>query len=267
MSFAQQTISPKLLCLVAGLAYLASISPAAAHKPSYADGKNGSLVDAHVVENIDISMVLYKENTCASNQTWLTFTTTSAQAQLFVQLGVPQIDRLSDRRPSIAVLAPGLPAPAESGLKLPFSLPAGLGARVFETTGVEDGREFFELFTGTKSWILHESHVMLPESGTGFVVAWFPDEIAGKLWVAIGETEDFSEDDFEMASYWIEKTQAFHEEDFERRSEDQLCISDEGPGGCSTHPSNSKHALSLSLLFIVFLVSLRTNPATNSSSI
>ena len=219
-----------------------------AHKPSYADGQHGGLGDAHVVDDIDISMVLYKENTCESPHTWLTFTTTAADERLFVQLGLPQIDRLEQREPSLAVMAPGLPAPTQVTAELPFEVPSGLGIVVFDAAERNNRREFFELFTGTKSWIMHESHLTLPEPGTGFVVAWFPDQTAGKLWVAIGETEDFTEEDFDLASYWIEKTQAFHEEDFERRSNDPVCEIEASAGGCSTVGKSTNLLILLGLL-------------------
>ena len=241
--FAQLVVLATTLSWGSGLAH--------AHKPSYADGNNGTMEDAHFVSDIDISMVLYKENTCDSPQTWLSFTTTVADATLFVQLGMPQLDRMMNRRPSIAVMAAGLPAQGELLEPVPFTVPQGLGIRVFDTSEVERGREFFELFTGTKSWIMHESHLAVPQAGTGYVVAWFPDETEGKLWVAIGETEDFTEDDFAMASYWIEKTQTFHEEDFVRRGQDDLCLPADEPGGCQAFPQEiNVYFLAMLLLFM-----------------
>ncbi|MEE2901196.1 MAG: hypothetical protein VYC39_02655 [Myxococcota bacterium] len=225
-----------------------------AHKPSYADGGNGELKTAHAIDNIDISMVLYKENTCESSQTWLTFTSTQPGQQLFVQLGVPQLERLRERRPTIAVMAPGLPSVSQASTPLPFALPEGFGVEVFDTSEVSEGRPFFEFFTGTKSWIMHESHLTLPQAGQGYVVAWFPDNTSGKLWVAIGETEDFSEDDFALASYWIEKTQTFHEEGVIVEPEDIACLEkDTSSGGCQ----NVSGIENWPLLFAIYFLLLR----------
>ena len=247
-------LSCMTIALGACLLTIASLK-AEAHKPSYADGGNGELGSAHLVENIDISMVLYKENTCESSQTWLTFTTTQAGQQMFVQLGLPQLERLRERRPTIAVMAPGLPAASETTFELPFSVPEGLGVEVFETFDVSEGRPFFEFFTGTKSWIMHESHLTLPQVGQGYVVAWFPDNTSGKLWVAIGETEDFSEEDFELASYWIEKTQAFHEEGSFFEPKDTLCANEETESAGCQNVSGLPNLLLL--LGIYFLLPIR----------
>jgi len=222
-----------------------------AHKPSYADGGNGELETAHAIDNIDISMVLYKENTCESPQTWLTFTSTQPGQQLFVQLGLPQLERLRERRPTVAVMAPGLPSVSQTSTSLPFIVPDGFGVEVFDTADVSDGRPFFEFFTGTKSWIMHESHLTLPQMGQGYVVAWFPDNTSGKLWVAIGETEDFSEDDFALASYWIEKTQAFHEEGTIIEPDDIACLKEEtSSGGCQ----NVSGWVNWPLLFVIYFI-------------
>ena len=243
---------PSLKILTVMLFSGATVPHASAHKPSYADGSNGSRETSHVVENIDISMVLYKENTCENSQTWLTFTTTQAGQQMFVQLGLPQLERLQARRPTIAVMAPGLTNPSDVRVDLPFSVPEGLGVEVFETSDVTEGRPFFEFFTGTKSWIMHESHLTLPQVGQGYVVAWFPDNTSGKLWVAIGETEDFSEDDFAQASYWIEKTQAFHEEGSFIEPQDNPCSNEvTEPGGCQNVSGLPNWLLLLGIYFLL----------------
>ena len=44
-------------------------------------------------------------------------------------------------------------------------------------------------------------------------MAFNPEEITGKLWVAVGLTEDFSDVDASDFAEWMEKTQAFHEVD------------------------------------------------------
>ena len=52
----------------------------------------------------------------------------TAGFDLYVQGGVPEIERLSDYKPTIAVVAPGFPDAEET---LPFDIPEGLGVVVF----------------------------------------------------------------------------------------------------------------------------------------
>ncbi|MCO4770782.1 MAG: hypothetical protein KDA24_12190, partial [Deltaproteobacteria bacterium] len=130
-------------------------------------------------------------------------------AELYVQLGVPVIDRLGDYRPSVAVLAPGLPAPEE---ELPFALPDGFGAMVMHTDEVGEPGAFYEPFSQTDSWILVEETLSVP-AGVGYVVAWHPGRETGKLWVATGTVEDFGPEDFGEFGSWMTLTKTFHEVD------------------------------------------------------
>ena len=55
----------------------------------------------------------------------------------------------------------------------------------------------------------------------------------------------------DYASYWIEKTQTFHEEDFVRRGQDDLCLPTDDPGGCQAFPEEiNVYFLAMLLLFI-----------------
>ena len=179
---------------------------ASAHKPTYTEGEHSAMEDAFPVVDPDMSIVLYHPVECDSQFLWLGVNLSEARP-LYVQLGVPQIERLEDYRPILAIVAQGLPAPR---MELPFALPEGYGARVFDTASVDSPSEFFEPFTGTASWILHESTENLP-AGVGYVVAWPPSGQTGKLWVAVGDVEKFKAEDFENAAFWLEATQTFHE--------------------------------------------------------
>jgi hypothetical protein len=139
------------------------------------------------------------------NQLWLTFEGQKDQ-EIFLQIGVPVIDRLKDYRPTMALIGPGLPTG-----DAPFELPAGCGIEAFPTTEVAEPRYFEEHFTGTDSWILRDVTVKLPESRVYFAVAYSPDGKAGKLWVSIGQKEDFGLGDLGQMREWTRKVRAFHE--------------------------------------------------------
>lgn len=181
---------------------LAAISEA--HKPSYG-GDWDTPEDAFEVADPDISIVVYREIVCDSPELWLTFEATAGE-DVWVQLGVPEIDRLSSFKPSMAVIGPGLPA--DGAGDLPFDVPAGLGAVVIPSGEISS---FYEPFTQTSSWIHAERWVTMPQDGTSYLVAWNPEGTTGKLWLAMGLVEDFSDVDWTEAAAWGEDVNNFHE--------------------------------------------------------
>ncbi len=199
----------RLTFFVALLGLLLSSMSASAHKPSYSNGQFSQKENAWFIQDIDISIVLYHEVTCEASEIWMSFET-EEPGEIFFQLGVPVIDRLSDYRPTIALLAPGLPQADEP---LPFDVPSHLGVHIFHTEDLDQPQDFFEPFTQTSSWILFEETVDLPEAGRGYLVAFHPLRETGKLWVAVGETEQFGPEDWANAVDWFEATQTFHETD------------------------------------------------------
>jgi hypothetical protein len=178
---------------------------ASAHRPTFGEGFD-ALESAFVVTDNDVSIVLYQELSCDAPEVWMTFDA-AAGTDLFVQLGVPQIVRLEDHRPAIAVLAPGLPAAPS----LPFAVPDGLGAVVFEASEVAAATTFYEPFTQTYSWVWVEETLALPSDGTGYIVAFDPEGWTGKLWVAVGTVEEFSGIAPEEFASWDQLVNDFHE--------------------------------------------------------
>lgn len=208
-----------------------------AHLPSISDDDYGDFNDAFELDDVDKSIVLYDTVSCEVPEVWLTFVTQEPDKPVFVQLGVPVIDRLADYRPALALLAPGLPE-----IDLPFDVPTGVGGVRFDAADADAPSMFFEPFTMTSSWIWYEGTVVVPEPGRGWVVAWDPSGRTGKLWVAIGTVEDFSGGvDVTFEQIW-----AYHETNgFEPETEvvEQQCDEDSGdepsadegaaPDGCS----------------------------------
>lgn len=207
-------------------ALLAWTIPAQAHFPNLSDGSYDDAESAFQIEDPDVSMVLYHEVTCDALQLWLAFDGDEG-FPLVAQLAVPVLERLTDYRPSLALVGPGLPAPQ---VELPFALPAGAGAQVWDTTDIEP-EAFFEPFTGTNSWILASIRDLpLPATGRYWLVAWSPTRETGKLWVVIGIQEDFSgiTDPQEFTAI-LNGVKDFHEKSGERDVEEQVCPEDAGP--------------------------------------
>ena len=179
------------------------VSPAFAHKPFFSSGEYGSAEQAWTIENPDVSIVLYHNVTCDQPTVWLRYEV-DEPTEIFVQLGVPLIYRLERYNPVIGVVHDQV----VDGVSTPFSVPDGLGVELHQSTG--ERTLFFEPFTQTQSWILLERRVPVP-AGTGYIAAWDPSGQTGKLWVAVGETEEFTQDDWANAPNWLGDARFFHE--------------------------------------------------------
>ena len=192
------------VCVVASwLAILGSL--AYAHRPTMSDG---TAVDAkHAIEfqDVQISRVVYHEATKQAPRVWITFEVDQPQ-ELFLQIGVPVLDRLRNYRPALALLGPGLPE-----LRLPFEFPSVPGGLLLDTRNIESPREFYEPFTGTRSWILREQDVQLPDAGRYYVVAYDPEGEPGKLWAALGRKEVWDAKDILKMPRIIDEVRRFHE--------------------------------------------------------
>lgn len=201
MTSAPRRLAPSGLALLT----LGAGGAAWAHKPSFGPGYASAETAYEVVDN-DVSIVVYQPVSCAEPQTWLTFGAEAGEA-LWVQLGVPEIERLEDYRPAVAVFAPGLPQ-LEG---LPFVAPEGLGGVLLDAADLDEPDAFYEEFTRTSSWVWVEEWVDTPESGQGYVVAFEPEGWTGKLWVATGTVEDFSDVSFSDFGTWDAQVNDFHE--------------------------------------------------------
>ena len=180
------------------------MNQAEAHKPSFANNYF-SFDSAFAVQDPDISIVLYAEMTCTESELWMEMQT-GDRDEVWIELGVPMLDRLETYRPSVALIAPGLPE-----AELPFEVPDGMGAKVISTADVDEPVDFYEPFSQTESWILYQGWLEVPRNEQVFLVAWDPSSFTGKLWVAVGKTEDFSDVSFDQFGEWIEKTQDYYE--------------------------------------------------------
>jgi monofunctional biosynthetic peptidoglycan transglycosylase len=90
-------------------------------------------------------------------------------------------------------------------------VPRNVGGLVLATDGVEEPREFYEPFTRTRSWILHEQEVQLPKAGRYYVVAYDPAGKLGKLWAALGRKEVWGARDILKMPKIISEVGHFHE--------------------------------------------------------
>ncbi|HIJ65065.1 MAG TPA: hypothetical protein HPP77_03870 [Candidatus Hydrogenedentes bacterium] len=180
------------------------IPSARAHRYIPNDGSHVDMERALRIQDVDLSQVVYHELTESAPQLWLSFDGASGQS-VFLQLGVPVLDRPEQYRPALALVGPGL-----GEADVPFTVPEGMGVRLFTTDEVEPSR-FNEHFTGTSSWILLSEDVSLPQTGTYYVVAFHPQDTRGKLWVSVGRREEFTLDDLLSFPVVVAEVRTFHE--------------------------------------------------------
>jgi hypothetical protein len=160
-------------------------APLQAHNLIAEDSSPNSWSAPVVIADPQVSQVYYCELEAVRRQLWFRFTG-KAGDRIWIQVGVPLLERFRGQPPRAAVVGPGLPF-ADLG----FELPPDQGAVVLETS--RSPRAFDEPVTGTSSWVWIEQEYTLPASGTWYVVA-FSDRSAGgpdKLWMAVGTKERF----------------------------------------------------------------------------
>ncbi len=188
---------------VAGVALLSVM--ALAHRPVAIGGVYDGPAAAVTLADPDVSQVAYGDLLTARPSLWIAVRVAAAQ-DLYVQLGVPALERLRAFRPQLAIVGPGLPA-----LSLPFAVPDAAGGVLVVTSSVADGVFFHEPVTDTDSWILGEATVRLPSAGTYYVVVWSSSIVDGKAWAAVGRREAFGWEDVLKLAETIEAVRAFHE--------------------------------------------------------
>ena len=112
----------------AGILLFLFNTTALAHKPSF--GPNPSIADAFQVDDPNISIVVYQDITCEEDQLWLEFSAEEG-FELYVQAGIPVIERLEAYLPHVAILFPGFPT---ADRDYPFEIPEGMGVYELEPT-------------------------------------------------------------------------------------------------------------------------------------
>jgi len=176
-----------------------------AHRPVFTEDAATSSGTAIRLTEPHISQVVYREITEKSSEIWLSFEVPE-DFELYIQIGVPVIDRFNKFRPAMVVIGPGLNREA-----VPFEIPKATGTKVFATGEVSKPRFFNEHFTGNQSWILRTETVPLPKPGRYYLVAYSPDKETGKLWLSIGKKESFKAEHWQQFPTWRKLIRKFHE--------------------------------------------------------
>ena len=177
---------------------------AQAHKPVVINGGPTNFETAHAVPDPEVSYVGYHERTPEAPELWFTFEAEEGTS-LYMQPGVPKIDRYEMLRPAMVLLGPGMPE-----VDVPFTIPAGYGGKVV-TSENQDPFVFEEEFTGTTSWQFPPTRLDAPETGRYYLVGYIPSGENGKFWIALGEEEVFGIGDIVSLPKTLIQVRLFHE--------------------------------------------------------
>ena len=185
--------------------------PAAANSPyNYQtvviDGGPTSISDAYPLDDIEQAAIGYHHATAAQPQLWFSFDGRYADT-VHIQMGVPQLEPYRLLRPLVAIVGPGMPAPDRP---LPFALPAGYGALIYDTAA-QSVENYKESYTGTQSWRFSAEDFRIPASGACYIVGFTPHGEAGKFWMAVGEKHSFRFADLLTINGTTRKVCAFFE--------------------------------------------------------
>jgi len=175
-----------------------------AHAPIVSIMSGANISNAIPINDIQISQVLYKVLEKDSSFVWLTFQAKKGDS-LYFQIGTPKTDKYKELKPAVAIVGPGLPKTNN----LPFEIPHGMGALLFEST--DQPQAFYEPVTDTNSWIQLTKTIILPETGKYYIVGYFPPNgQAGNLFIAIGKIERFTWQDIVNVFKILPEIRAFY---------------------------------------------------------
>jgi len=148
-----------------------------------------------VVEDHRISWAAYGSLSTAEEVDYYRFDANTGE-EIYASILIPEIKRLKDFDPELALIGPGLGGNEDviRGLKnyLDIRGNEGLVAKSYSNGGNE---VFFEPFTQTSYWERQELRLQAPQTGTYYVAVFHTEDRTGKYVLAIGEKEVFGAGD------------------------------------------------------------------------
>lgn len=181
MTSGRQTVA---VAVVMGVCLAAAV--AAAHNPweyqtRYVDGPATTLESPLTLDSAQVKSAFYFRASAAGPVLWIRFQGTYGD-ELHLRLGIPAKAEYAALRPVAVLAGQDCPAPARS---LPFALPEGWGALVYDTA-LSDVSDGYEGYTGARSYQFETQIFTLPASGTYYIAVFFPSGPDGKCWLTLG---------------------------------------------------------------------------------
>ena len=197
-------LKPSSLVLLLLMLFLLTMTLAVSgHK--YLETEEGTGREEPVlVSDHQISWAVYEELGAEDEVDYYRFTAKSGE-EIYASLLIPKIDRLSQFKPDLALIGPGLEegegSSAKSG-QLPLEVRNGEDLLVKRYEG-NKAESFFEPFTQTNYWEHQVIRKRTTEDGTYHLAVWSQEGKTGKYVLAIGEREAFGPQDIlEYPSVW-----------------------------------------------------------------
>ena len=169
-----------------------------AHQLIFSDGNNITIENALYIPDPQISWAMYGE--LENNVLFYKFEADQREP-LYASLVIPALDGLENFSPSLAIItqqqniAMISSHTGEKNTDVPFALPNGYQAIVFDYDGKSTGNVFYEPFTQVNYWERQEIRSESVNPGT-YYLAVFNTAENGKFTLAVGEIEDFSKANF-----------------------------------------------------------------------
>lgn len=178
-----------------------------AHRPLFSGTDASNPDSAMRFPDPSVSHVIYYELTVEAPYRWFVFENEKLR-EVAIQLGVPAGEPGEGIDPVMLLFGPGF---TDLPDWLPFVPAQGVGEGAIEIPRADKPRHFDEPITGTKSWILVDTHVPLPSSGTYYGVVYDRNGQEGKVWVSVGQREGFGWRDVFRLPGWIRNVRQFHQ--------------------------------------------------------
>ena len=169
-----------------------------AHQLIFSDGNNITIENALYIPDPQISWAMYGE--LENNVLFYKFEVEQKEP-LYASLVIPALDGLENFSPSLAIItqqqniAMISSHTGEKNTDVPFALPDGYQAIVFDYDRKSTANVFYEPFTQVNYWERQEIRTESINPGTYYIAVFNPDE-NGKFTLAVGEIEDFSKANF-----------------------------------------------------------------------
>ena len=186
-----------------------------AHQLIFSDGSNTTMENALYIPDPQISWAMYGE--LENNVLFYKFEVEQKEP-LYASLVIPALDGLENFSPSLAIItqqqniAMISSHTGEKNTDVPFALPDGYQAIVFDYDSKTIANVFYEPFTQVNYWERQEVRIDSINPGT-YYLAVFDTSENGKFTLAVGEIEDFSNANFfdSFVRAWFE-TKIFFED-------------------------------------------------------
>ena len=184
--------------------------PAFGHKLIQTDGSNNQIEKSLVISDPIVSWAMYEE--LDGGVLYYTFDA-KKNDRLYASIVIPKLSGLEYFSPSLVLLVPSFSIELIDTLgivdtknKVPFTVPVGYDAIVFEYDNVLPSKEFYEPFGQITYWERQEIDLTIPVDSTYYLAVYDSESQYGKLALAIGYIEDFSVSDFAtvLPTAWFE---------------------------------------------------------------